>query len=188
MQDVIERLRASKTEYLAAQTGEGKQHGREWAMLTASYDELRRIAPVQFGPEYNNVPYWQVVDEALGNEALTLGEGFWGELQDELKAEPSDDYVEAFVEGVQEVWEEVVDKLDVRATFTGSDEEAVKVKLSPYKETVKYFRTVVPVDGEERWFEKSRVTVVSRDETAVVLSMPKTYASRRRGISSLIQS
>lgn len=60
------------------------------------------------------------------------------------------------------------------------------VTLSPYAETPEFYRTTVDVEGAKRWFEKSKVTVVSRDENRIVLSMPKTYADKRAGISALV--
>ena len=66
--------------------------------------------------------------------------------------------------------------------------ETVEVRLSPYAETPDFFRTTAAVEGAKRWFEKSKVSVVSRDEESIVLSMPKTYARQRAGISSLLVS
>jgi bifunctional DNA-binding transcriptional regulator/antitoxin component of YhaV-PrlF toxin-antitoxin module len=66
------------------------------------------------------------------------------------------------------------------------EDDVTLVRLSPYKETPEFFRTTAKLEGHKRWFEKSRVSVVTRDRDAIVLSMPKAYADARPGISSLI--
>ena len=69
---------------------------------------------------------------------------------------------------------------------TEASSETVEVRLSPYAETPDFYRTTVAVEGAKRWFEKSKVSVVLRDEDSIVLSMPKDYADKRAGISSLL--
>jgi len=59
------------------------------------------------------------------------------------------------------------------------------VTLSPYRETPQFFRTVEKFEGAQRWFDKSLVTVVSRDPDRIVLSMPREYADQREGIDAL---
>lgn len=64
--------------------------------------------------------------------------------------------------------------------------ETIHVVLSPYAETPLFYRTTVKVEGAKRRFDKSMVSVVSRDKNSIVLSMPKAYADTRAGISTLI--
>lgn len=64
--------------------------------------------------------------------------------------------------------------------------ETTEVVLSPYVETPLNYRTTARVEGAQRYFEKSKVSVVSRDSDRIVLSMPKAYAATRTGIGALI--
>lgn len=65
-------------------------------------------------------------------------------------------------------------------------QQTVQVMLAPYKETPEWYRTISAVEGNKRWFEKTRVSVVYQDENKIVLEMPKSYADTRQGISTLI--
>jgi hypothetical protein len=49
MEQVIERLRVSKGQYLQAQQGQGRKDGINWARLFANYAELKALS--QFEPE-----------------------------------------------------------------------------------------------------------------------------------------
>ena len=120
MNDVIERLRASKVGFAQQELQEGREAGMYWAKNKAEYKELRNIAhfdvigldllggyeaaahcfdkvfypDLQGGPRPDNdeLAYFLGIDEA----AL-------GSLTSE--------YTEAFVEGAVEVWEEVKDEI-----------------------------------------------------------------------------
>ena len=74
--------------------------------------------------------------------------------------------------------------------------EVTFVRLCPYRETDEFYRTVDRYSadgvktskeqgGQRRWFEKSKVSVVSRDRDSIVLAMPREYADQRQGIESL---
>jgi hypothetical protein len=104
MQQVIDRLRASKAAFVSSQAAEGRQHGRDWAKLRAKYEDLRRIARL----ELSGSSYAIQVDSALGRESQQWEESFWFEPEGSV---PADEYVEAFVEGAKDVWDDVSDKL-----------------------------------------------------------------------------
>jgi hypothetical protein len=106
MEDVINRLRASKATFEEKQTAEGQKAGRDWAMKNADYGALRTIASL----ELRHQPYWQEFDAALGVDPRGgMEESFW--FDGERLDPPSDEHVEAFVAGAQEVWNEVADKI-----------------------------------------------------------------------------
>jgi hypothetical protein len=108
MTEVIERIRASKAEFEQHQAKRGRREGAEWAQLYADYDELRRIAKLRLS-DYGD-SYAVEFDLALGNDPREGG-SFWID-EDTGKIEyPSNAYVEAYVEGVMSVWDEVEDKL-----------------------------------------------------------------------------
>lgn len=122
METAIERLRASKAAYVQATVGDGKDTGRHWAMTSAEYSELRRLASLD--------------DDTISEiTELALKEGSKNGLRDvvnfhmrEVNTEPypffsglyfsgedwaidNEEWVAAFVEGAREVWLEVKDKL-----------------------------------------------------------------------------
>lgn len=74
----------------------------------------------------------------------------------------------------------------VDGSMSQAENDVTCVRLAPYKETPEWYRTTVKVEGAKRWFEKSKVSVVLRNDDSVVLAMPKSYANTRVGISSLI--
>ena len=107
MENVIERLRASKSEFAQGERELGIQHGRDWAMLRSDYDRLRRMAKIRFGQ--TDAPYWRVADQALGIDESNRDDSFW--FDHDTGEFPSDEYVQAFVEGATEVWEQVSSKI-----------------------------------------------------------------------------
>jgi hypothetical protein len=112
MESVIERLKASKEEYEAAERGDGLRHGREWAKLTASFKDLRAMSKVDFGnSSFEEFEMGLVVDKALGRDPRNDPEGsVWSDGSENLVL-PIHAYVEAFVEGAKQVWEEVERKI-----------------------------------------------------------------------------
>jgi hypothetical protein len=104
MTEVIERIRASKAQFEQLQASQGRRHGAEWAQLYADYDELRRIAKLRL-IEHGEAFAYQF-DLALGNDPREDG-SFWIDEDTGRIEYPSDAYVEAYVEGVMSVWNEV---------------------------------------------------------------------------------
>jgi hypothetical protein len=101
MQTAVERLRASKEVAMAGEREEGWAEGRRWAENLAEYKQLVRVSKIEVGRCIN-------VFEALA-EALDL-EGGIRDLVDNLPPEP-EAFLEAFVEGAQEFFEEVREEL-----------------------------------------------------------------------------
>ncbi len=105
MNTAIERLRASKQEAEPQDKTEGKQAGREWAEEKAEHAELRRISEIPDGGFYfanlraaidleHNLTNEEIVKYMFGNDA-----------------EPTDEYIEGFIEGAQEFFAEVRNQL-----------------------------------------------------------------------------
>jgi len=68
------------------------------------------MATIEFDVVPDSEPYWRHADYVLGNRDLSsLSDSFWYEHDtDEF---PSNEYVEAFVDGAREVWEKVAKEL-----------------------------------------------------------------------------
>ncbi|WP_298876829.1 hypothetical protein [uncultured Bradyrhizobium sp.] len=113
MEGVIERLRASKDQYEDEERDNGIVHGREWAKRRASFKELKAIAQIDFGSGYfEEFDMGMKVDEVLNNDVRNEGPeaSLWSDGSSNLVM-PGNAYVEAFVEGAKEVWDEVSDKI-----------------------------------------------------------------------------
>src|SRR4051812_9338803 len=61
MKEVIERLRASKERIEAQAESYGKECGKKWAMQSAEYDELKRIAEFDDGGHDPNLETLQLL-------------------------------------------------------------------------------------------------------------------------------
>jgi hypothetical protein len=109
MEQVIERLRASKTAFADKERAEGRTHGRDWARLHASFEDLRTVANLDFDRQPDSSSYGALLDKALGNTDLSYDRSFWQDSED--WSIPSNEYVEAFVKGAKDVWNEVADKI-----------------------------------------------------------------------------
>jgi hypothetical protein len=112
MDSVIERLRASKEEYDAEERGDGLRHGREWAKLTASFKDLRAISKIEFGDGHlEEFEMGFIVDKALDRDSRNdPEESLWSDGSEDLVM-PINAYVEAFVEGAKQIWDEVDGKI-----------------------------------------------------------------------------
>ncbi len=100
-EQVVERLRASYEETKSVEQEEGHAAGVEWASTTAEADELIWL-------EANDelaalrLHEWRVSDSPFEEYDL---QDFWGE------SKPSHAFVEGFVEGAIEAWENVKDQV-----------------------------------------------------------------------------
>jgi hypothetical protein len=119
MEAAINRLRQSKVEFLGAAQERGKADGTRWAMETADYGELKRLA--------DNWPQCETTEttDALGAPGVFLNliseddercdrmdiDDFWVNLGKESRDEDaySAQYWDGFVEGALEVFEKVDD-------------------------------------------------------------------------------
>jgi hypothetical protein len=109
MSTAIERLRASKQEFAQRDQLEGREHGREWAEKDASYDDLRRVAKIIFEPD-NYRGALSALSRAI-NPLDEMSAADFNEYCFGTDEDFSDEYVGAWIEGAQEFYEEVRDKI-----------------------------------------------------------------------------
>lgn len=127
MDDVIERLRASKRQSAHKTAGEGAEAGRQWAKHRAEAIHLERLDRMRGRSGH----YWdQTFDDNVGQSAYsgaelfvfaiepehdknrTAASDFWGEeLGDEWRGIAVGNYVQAFADGALEIWDEVSGKI-----------------------------------------------------------------------------
>lgn len=106
MDQVITRLRQSKERFKETEAKSGREHGRNWAKAHASFKDLQAIANANFGGRDDLAVAF---DELLGNTAHDPDECFW-QGPDGLEF-PTNEYVEAYVQGAKDIWAEVADKI-----------------------------------------------------------------------------
>lgn len=117
MDDVIERLRASKEDAIEADKEKGRVVGSDWAKQTATYAQLRRL-----GNEFPSGVSTEI--DALGLAKVILEEEClsWSDMRDawtdqigideeEYDADHTDGFFSGFIEGALEVWDEVKDEV-----------------------------------------------------------------------------
>lgn len=108
MQTAIERLRASKAKSQERDEAAGKENGRKWAEDEAEYEELLRISEIQSG---NSPDAYEALRTAVDPDGGLADDDFNRSLFGDERPNLSDAYVEAFIEGAQEFFEEVKDQL-----------------------------------------------------------------------------
>ncbi|ASY70315.1 hypothetical protein SF83666_c29080 [Sinorhizobium fredii CCBAU 83666] len=114
MDAVIERLRASKQKIEEEQRPVLTEYGREWAMEVAEYDQLTRVAELE--AELENYPDADALFEALcqamyeDTDKVSLQE-LTGLVTGHAGRRPSRDQLCWYLEGIQQVWNEVSDKI-----------------------------------------------------------------------------
>lgn len=121
MDEVVERLRASKEKREQQERPVWVNMGRKWAMHKAEYDQLERVAdivPVAYvegrareGPRdaLINAIVREIYDEEP--EGYQIQE-FLELLTGDLSRRPRFVHLEWWLDGVSEVWEQVKDKID----------------------------------------------------------------------------
>lgn len=110
MSTTIERLKASKQQYVANAKNYGKKFGREWAANSACYIDLHNISKMDLN-RYELCPGTIAnAIEAVIDPECTYG-GHFTEITFKTDFMPSDDWLIAWVEGAQEVYSEVKDHL-----------------------------------------------------------------------------
>ncbi len=125
MTDVIERLRASKQKLAQASIADGRIAGREWAMQSAEYDELKRVAALNADllleiyqePDIaaRTIVIQAIVDDRDEARSILSRDSDTGDLfsidQDMVDATLTQEWLAGFVEGVQAVLVEIADKI-----------------------------------------------------------------------------
>jgi hypothetical protein len=105
----IERLRASKEKHEARQTEHGKKAGLQWARDFAEYGELERVSDID---EYDAEDAGQVVRDAVDPDHEIDD---YNTFAEHLRISPRNfgdiDFMCAFIDGAQDFFNEVGDKL-----------------------------------------------------------------------------
>jgi len=126
MEDVIQRLRASKLEDDSEIVAQGRHDGHAWAKDGATAAELKRLAKYmdrfeaalqgeQFTCGSESDAYCGAerfvfeIDPNAGNDRMVASD-FWEGVTGENEY-PDNEYVQAFAEGAMALWSEVADKL-----------------------------------------------------------------------------
>lgn len=126
MQDVIDRLRASKNEGENEAYDEGKAFGVEWARDSAEYHELERLVRLrqEWGQDWGRlftgemsgprcVPDLIIADAIVGTEEREAHEEFWeiavGENWRHAIGDSS--FLDGFADGALEVWQKVASQV-----------------------------------------------------------------------------
>ena len=116
MSEVIERLRASKQKSAADEIADAKSLGVEWAKLHAEYNELRRMSMVDTdgldilsGLEAATHIYGNVIEQDDRPDKDELAELFL--VDPDTIGFLTPEFVEGFVDGAKDVWEEIKGKI-----------------------------------------------------------------------------
>jgi hypothetical protein len=113
---VVARLRASKAKEGEREQADGREAGQEWARTAAEWRELGRVATyVHWGVTQEEDYPTTLVQLIMGvgdRREIDAGDerDLWRQLHDR-EEEPDPAWVEGFVEGAAEVWNEVADKV-----------------------------------------------------------------------------
>ena len=112
MDDVVERLRASKESYVETEHKAGLALGEEWAKEAAKYGELLRIAKAV--EEARREIGVQTLQDLIDPEHK-MDPGDWGSFWEDRgfsgDAEPSDVWVRAFADGAAKLFQKVRSQL-----------------------------------------------------------------------------
>jgi hypothetical protein len=113
---VVARLRASKAKEDEADLEFGRKAGQEWARTAAEYGELRRVAECDYWDQLNEDQRADTLACLIldANDARDLDQHsvreLWDHLHDRTDA-PDPAWIEGFVAGAAEIWDEVADKI-----------------------------------------------------------------------------
>jgi hypothetical protein len=119
---VVDRLKKSKEVYIDRMTELGHQYGREWAEDGAEYEQLMRLSEWNNLRDKNNEFHYHGLHCILtqGNIETETADTFWGAVdnfwedvlrEDNTSLADDSTFLEAFIEGALEVWNQVEDKL-----------------------------------------------------------------------------
>jgi hypothetical protein len=97
----IERLRASKEKELKEGTEAGKAAGRNWAMETASYKELRRVSEIKADDHT-----LEALKHSIDPDDDKADSEFFDQVFG-LDEEPAEEYIGGFIQGAKEFFDEV---------------------------------------------------------------------------------
>src|SRR5205085_633707 len=111
MENVIERLRASKERFEDRQLEAGKEVGRKWATSEAEYHELKAVGDF----DADSWPH-EVQQDTLGRLIDPDGETSpeeWAEFWDTHygRGKPSSAFIRGFIDGATEIYDEIAEQL-----------------------------------------------------------------------------
>jgi hypothetical protein len=124
MQDVIDRLRASKSKVQSGERARGKEAGVEWAKKRAEFDQLKRVAQLAgsrapdtwaAGLRWDHLgALGAIATSALGEDEVAR----WGDVEDffgnvDVPKDPEAlfEFADGFLDGVEEIWEAIEDEV-----------------------------------------------------------------------------
>jgi hypothetical protein len=123
MDNVIERLRASKVKHVSGRVMEGYDLGADWAKGQAEFDELRRLSDMNADETiigtpmapYSHADYlaFDVLGTGEDDRDHHVSRDFWNKAigdSDDARLE-SEDFLRGFMEGAQSVYRSVADKI-----------------------------------------------------------------------------
>jgi hypothetical protein len=108
---VVERLRASKERYEDRQLASGKEVGAKWAKTEAEYYELVAVAefdPDEYPKELDRDSLQWLIDPDGETDPRTWHE-FWDTHYG--RGKPSEAFIRGFVEGATEIYDEIAEQL-----------------------------------------------------------------------------
>lgn len=112
MEDVVDRLRGSKAQYIEDLSESGKDYGRDWAMNTAEYAELSRITEqvnLGTGPSTKDALF-DLINGIEGGVDCDWEE-FWERLEVTDESIITEEFIQGFCQGAKAVFDEVKHKL-----------------------------------------------------------------------------
>lgn len=123
MENVIERLRASKIQRVNTVERLGREAGRTWATNVAEYDELERAAEINTNEWFNgvpNAPYgwcdylaFTILDTSEDDRDGSVAADFWNRAVGDPR-DPrleSEKWLEGFIDGATDVYRDVESKI-----------------------------------------------------------------------------
>jgi hypothetical protein len=111
MNEVVERLKASKEKHETMEYERGQKAGHLWACAQADFVDLEAISDLVLPPFNVGGPsYAALVDDALGNDWRN-GESLWMNDEGDKVEHPSDEYVLGLVQSAAKVFAEVEGRL-----------------------------------------------------------------------------
>ncbi len=106
MEQVIERLRVSKSEYETTEYERGRKDGHDWACRHATYADLKAVCDL----DLEGTGLAAQVDAALGKNPRE-GDSFWIDEEAARMKYPSDRYVFGFWDAADDVFAAIEDKV-----------------------------------------------------------------------------
>jgi len=116
LSDVVSRLRATRIDEEDETKAEGFQLGQKWAQHVATYRELERATAIDRNETLRMGEAWCIADVVafeISPRAADSGDSaeFWERAGISLDTANDVTFLEGFLDGVDEIWEQVSDRL-----------------------------------------------------------------------------